>query len=191
MMTTPRKQKMNLNKLVSFFIAGLVVFHAQADTLTDLKKCADNKDSLERLVCYDNIVKSLKDKAAPNAPVAIRTTEPKDPINKTVATRPSVTKPIVVQQQQKQIYENEFGEEHLNKPEESIDEVFFTVKSVRQTGRNKLSITFENGQVWHQSDDNYIKITPGNRVKLTKGMLGVIYLKTENQKRRIKVKRKK
>lgn len=185
---------MNLNKLVSLFFASLLAFNVQADILTDIKKCADNKDSIERLVCYDNIANSLKSITTPNAPVVIRKVEPQASKNSIVAARPSVAKTIVVQQQlqkQKQINEEEFGEEHLNKSEDSIDEVFFTVKSVRKVGHNKLSITFENGQVWQQSDNNYIKISSGGRVKLSKGMLGVIYLKTENQKRRIKVKRRK
>lgn len=187
-MKAPRKQKMNQIKLTTFFITGLFAFSLQADTLTELNNCAVKKDSLERLVCYDNTVKSLNRDGAMNKPLAIRPTEPKG-TKENIATRPSVTKPVVVQQKQKNV--QEFGEEHLIKSEDSIDEVFFTVKSVKKIGRNKLSITFENGQVWRQSDDNYIKISSGDRAKLSKGMLGVIYLKTENQNRRIKVKRKK
>jgi hypothetical protein len=180
---------MNQNKLVSLFLTSMVIFNVQADTLTDLQKCAETKDSLERLVCYDNLVKSLNNSVTVKAPVAIRPTEPKSPNTNTVALRPTVRKPVVVEQ--KHTNEAEFGEEHLVKPEESINEVFFTVKSVKKIVHNKLSITFENGQVWKQSDDNYIKILPGDRVKLSKGMLGVVYLKTENQNRRIKVKRRK
>lgn len=180
---------MKKNKLISLFLTSIVIFNAQADTLTDLQQCADNKDSLERLVCYDNVIKSLNNSVTPKAQVAIRAVEPKDTKSSVVALRPSTAKPLVVQQEQKN--EDEFAEEHLVKPEESINEVFFTVKSVKKIVHNKLSITFENGQVWKQSDDNYIKILPGDRVKLSKGMLGVIYLKTENQSRRIKVKRRK
>jgi hypothetical protein len=167
----------------------MVIFNVQASSLNDLKKCAATKDSLERLVCYDNFVKLLNSNVDTKAPVIVRATEPKDTKSDVVALRPSAAKPEVVQQKKKNV--DEFGEEHLVKPEESINEVFFTVKSVKKIVHNKLSITFENGQVWKQSDDNYIKILPGDRVKLTKGMLGVIYLKTENQNRRIKVKRRK
>jgi hypothetical protein len=182
---------MNLNKLVAFFIVSLTIGYVQADPLTDLQKCADIKDSLKRLVCYDNLAKSLKHKRSTKPAVAVRVTEPKKHPADIVAARPSQAKPIVVKQPQKQNTVDDFGGEHLKKPKESIDEVFFTVKSVKKVMHNKLVITFENGQVWNQTDDNYLKVLPGDRVKLSKGMLGVIYLKTEKQNRRIKVKRRK
>ncbi|GAA6205674.1 hypothetical protein [Thalassotalea sp. SU-HH00458] len=182
---------MNLNKLVTIFIVCLAISHVQADPITDIQKCSGIKDSLKRLVCYDNLAKSLKSSRTTKPPVAVRVTEPKKHSSDLVAARPSQTKPMVVKQPQKPNKVDDFGGEHLKKPKESIDEVFFTVKSVKKVLHNKLVITFENGQVWYQTDDNYLKVLPGDRVKLSKGMLGVIYLKTEKQKRRIKVKRRK
>lgn len=180
---------MNQNKFAAFIMASMVAYTVQADSLTDLKKCAETKDSLTRLVCYDSVVKSLNSGITKEALPAVRRTEPKSATTETTALRPTTASPKVAKQ--KQMNNDEFGEEHLIKTEESVNEVFFTVKSVKKIVHNKLSITFENGQVWKQSDDNYIKILPGDRVKLSKGVLGVIYLKAENQNRRIKVKRRK
>ncbi|MDO6446751.1 hypothetical protein Q4493_13285 [Colwellia sp. 1_MG-2023] len=181
---------MKLSKLVILLITAVYMFNVHADTLVDLKKCAENKDSLERLECYDNVVKWLDSHVSSKPTDSLRVTEPKDHTTP-VAIRPSQAKPVVVQQPQKQKQVDDFGGEHLKKDKESIEEVFFTVKSVKRVRQNKLVVTFKNGQVWYQTDDNFLKVLPGDRVKLSKGMLGVIYLKTENQNRRIKVKRRK
>ena len=179
---------MNLNKLVAFFIVSLTICHVQAGPLTDIQKCAEIKDSIKRLACYDNLAKSLNSRNSTKPPVEVRITEPKKHTSNMVAARPSQTKPIVVKQPQSSV--DDFGGEHLKK-KGRIEEVFFTVKSVKKVMQNKLVVTFNNGQVWYQTDENFLKVLPGDRVKLSKGMLGVIYLKTENQNRRIKVKRRK
>lgn len=188
---------MNKQKLLIPFLFAPFVFNVQADTLTELQKCAQTKDSLVRLVCYDNIVKALNTGVKSSVPATnIQTNE--------LTAAPQVTAPskadIAVASQavivkQPQSSEEAFGQEHLNKEERkqdnSVDEVTFTIKSLSKTARKNWLITFENGQVWKQADNAYLKLSPGISVELSKGALGVVYLKKQSQNKRIRVKRQK
>ena len=88
-----------------------------------------------------------------------------------------------------------FGKEHLAKTPEELEEkdepVVFTVKSFTRNAYKKLRITFENGQVWKQMDTGRLKLAPGDKVELKKGIFGVVYLGKVDQNKTIKVKRTK
>ena len=192
---------MNKKTILAALVVSFFALNTYADTLEELQECAKTKDSLVRLVCYDNAVKSLNNNLlsqslasleTDKAVLEVRATEPNFSNNKAVALRPVNAKPIVVQQTASK--EDAFGKEHIKKSKEeisAISSVMLTVKSVSETLRKKKIITFENGQIWEQSDDSYIKLLTGDEVTLSKGMLGVVYLKKTTQNRKIKVKRKK
>ncbi len=188
---------MNKKLVTSFsFSLSLILlsFAAQADTLSELHKCAGTKDSLVRLMCYDTLVKSLNSaQTTLSAPVAVRATEP----HSTPAPLRPVNEQVKVQKQPEASIskEDSFGEEHIEKSAEvlaqEIDQVVFTVESTSKDARKKWRINFTNGQVWHQTDGQYIKLSEGDEVELSKGVLGVIYLKKVGQNKKIRVKRKK
>lgn len=195
MKNTPRKRTMN-KKLVTSISLMLLSFAIQADTLSELHKCANTKDSLVRLMCYDTLVKSLNSgqaTLAKSAPVAVRATE----ANSTPAPLRPTTEIVKVQKQPESTAskEDSFGEEHIEKSKEmlaqEIEQVVFTVQSTSKDARKKWRINFTNGQVWHQTDGQYIKLSEGDEVELSKGVLGVIYLKKVGQNKKIRVKRKK
>jgi len=193
--------KMNKKQLFATSLVALLAFNTQADSLSDLQKCAATKDSLTRLVCYDQVMKVLNG-AQISQPVvnkqveqqvSVRATEPAKTVDSDVSLRPVNSKAIVVKQTTTKA--EDFGQEHLAKTaaekNNEIKEVVFVVKTAKQTGRDVWLITFENGQVWKQSDSKYIKLSAGDNVVLSKGMLGAIYLKKEQQNRKIRVKRQK
>ena len=91
--------------------------------------------------------------------------------------------------------EEQFGEEHLTKSKEyeknQLNEVIFTIKSVTKNKRKQWLITFNNDQVWKQIEHEYIKLSAGDDVELTKGMFGAIYLRKIGNNKKIKVRRNK
>jgi hypothetical protein len=157
--------------------------HASADTLGKLVKCSNTKDSLVRLVCYDNVVKSLNSSNSVNLPEVTASAVAESP-KVSVNQKPGVMKS-----------DDSFGSEHLiakNKSKnKGLTQVAFTIKTAEKTLRKKWKVTFENGQVWEQTDSGYIKLSAGNKVELSKGMLGVFYLKKTDQNKKIRVKRQK
>jgi len=161
----------------------------QADTLTELQQCAATKDSLVRLVCYDNVMKSLNTGVSSHTATSnkVRPTQPAV-TGQATPYRPTTTQTVVIQQPKSK--EDSFGQEDKQKKDE-LDKVNFVIKSVKKDVRNKWLITFENGQVWQQTESGYLKLSAGDKVELSKGMLSAIYLKKPDSNKRIKVKRKK
>jgi hypothetical protein len=86
-----------------------------------------------------------------------------------------------------------FSKQHVKKSEEEIaseiNSITLTVSKVSKTAYDKLNITFANGQKWQQKDNKRLKLTAGDKVTLTKGALSSVYLKKDDNSKRIKVKR--
>jgi len=192
---------MNKKQFFATSLVALLAFNTHADSLNDLQKCAATKDSLTRLVCYDQVMKVLNGAQIPQSVVnkqvkqqiSVRATEPAKTVDSAAPLRPVSSKAIVVKQATTK--DEDFGQEHLAKTtaekNNEIKEVVFVVKTAKQTARDLWLITFENGQVWKQSDSKYIKLSAGDNVVLSKGMLGAIYLKKDQKNRKIRVKRQK
>ena len=148
--------------------------------MQQLVKCADTKDSLVRLVCYDNVVKSL-------GKVTIKPDSSSVPIEQS----PVKIESVVKNKKEVTSVEDSFGREHIKKKgaDKALEQVVFTVKSLTVDGFKKKKIKFSNGQIWKQSDSVNLKLSAGDRVELSKGMLGVVYLKKLDRNKKIKVKR--
>ena len=164
--------------LLSIACLGLASMSANADTLeTELAKCGQVKDSLARLVCFDDLVKtaSLPTVSKKQSVVTV-------PRTKTVP----VTAPIVSK-------EESFGAEHLkkNNDTEDVQQVTLVVESLDKNHYGQWRFTFKNGQQWKQTDSGYFKLQAGESVILKKGALGAFYLKKNDIKsnRKIRVKR--
>ncbi len=174
---------------------ALISAASHGDTLSDLQQCATTKDSLVRLVCYDKVMKQLNGGVTvtkKSEPVAVRPTQP-IVSNAPTPLRPTTNKAVVVQQPQSK--EDSFGQEHIQRAESQdisdTDEINVTVASVKRGPRDNLIITLQNGPIWRQSDGEYMKLSSGDEVKLSKGILGAIYLNKTGQNKKIRVKRKK
>jgi len=179
-----------IKKIIAIaFLMSLVSNTSFANSLESLMKCAETKDSLVRLVCYDNVVKLLNKVESPsniNLASVQAVTKVNDPVAK-------VNHPVVnVNVQTK---EEKFGSEHLasnsKNKNDDLKQVIFTVKSAKKVVHNKWKITFDNDQVWKQAGSGYIKLTAGDRVELSKGALSAIHLKKLGSKRSIRVRRTK
>lgn len=169
---------MKKTPLLSIVCLGLASMSVNADTLdTELAKCGQVKDSLARLVCYDDLVKTASLPAVSKKQSIVTV-----PRTKTVP----VTAPIVSK-------EESFGAEHLKKTNVSEEDlqVVFVVEKLKKDSYGKWHFTFKNGQQWKQSDSGYFKVNVGESVILKKGVLNAVYLKKNDveSNRKIRVKR--
>ncbi|WP_085300155.1 hypothetical protein [Cognaticolwellia mytili] len=163
--------------LISFAFMSLTSMSANADTLNaELAQCAQVKDSLARLVCFDDLVKSTKSFTA----------------GEQASTSTPVTQiaPVAVEKTDK---EASFGAEHLKKSNipESERQIVFTVEKLTKDQYGQLRFTFKNGQQWKQTDGSHFRVKEGESVLLIKGMLNSIYLKKNitSSNKKIRVKR--
>lgn len=169
---------MNKTALLSIFSIGLVSMSAAADTLNiELAKCSQVKDSLARLVCFDDLAKT-----ASLSPVSEKQSSTSVPIaKKSASIAPIVSK------------EANFGAEHLKKTNVSEDDlqVVFVVEKLKKDQYGKWRFTFKNGQQWKQSDSSHFRVKIGESVLLKKGFMDAVYLKKNkaDSNKKIRVKR--
>ena len=159
-------------------------FNAHAETVADaMEKCRNTDNSLKRLICYDNIAKSLNQYDGTSAQVsqlqAYRSEAATQPRPQVEANRqPEASEP-----------KNDFGLEHRRDLSAEASEVSLTIASFKDSLRGKKIITFSDGSVWQQSDSAYLKIEEGQQVSIERGLLGSFYLSVEGINKRMKVKR--
>jgi hypothetical protein len=143
---------------------------------TELAQCAGVKDSLARLVCFDNFV-------AASASLSVVEKQP------TVAAQQVKVVPVIAPVADKTA---NFGAEHLKRlpvAEEDL-QVVFVIKKLKKNPYGQWRITFNNGQQWKQTDDIHFRIKAGESVILKKGALSAVFMKKtdpdSNKKIRIK-----
>ena len=159
-------------------------FNAHAETVADaMEKCRNTDNSLKRLICYDNIAKSLNQYDGASAQVSQL-----QAYRSEAATQP---RPQVEAKRQPEASEpkNDFGLEHRRDLSAEASEVSLTIASFKDSLRGKKIITFSDGSVWQQSDSAYLKIEEGQQVTIERGLLGSFYLSVEGVNKRMKVKR--
>ena len=153
------------------FISGLALpIIAQAQTsnqAAEINICSQISQDKARLTCFDAL----------------------SPQKKAVVSAPVTSEKVPLTEQQL----DDFGNDHVEKTKEElakeINTITLTISKLTKTVRGQWKIIFENGQKWQQKDTAALTLSIGSRVILTKGAFGSVYLKKENTKKRIKVKR--
>lgn len=163
-----------LNKIIVICTTLFAVsISAHANSLSELNRCATINDSLERLVCYDELAKTINQGKAPLKVVKKTTVEANKPL-----------------QVVKKSAEDNFGQEHLDKEQQApVQNVTLTIASLEKINKRAWLITFTNGQKWKQTDSEALRLKEGLDVQLVRGALGSIYLKKQNANKRIRVRR--
>jgi len=153
------------------------------DLQSSLQACAQQSDSLKRLVCFDKLAQSASVSRS-EVSAASKSAEPMaapQPVTSVASATSSVAAPKA---------EQTFGAERVYAKKEQVEEVRFTVKSVTKNARGKLKITFENGQTWQQKDSGaFTKFSPGEIAVIKRGVFDSFYMKKEDSNRTIRVKR--
>ncbi len=157
----------NSNRLASSIIVVSLFFTQTVlakESLQQLEDCVRISQDTARLACFDKLTEKLSSKS-----VEASTTQ------------------VITQQV------DDFSKEHIEKTaEEKANEVLsisLIVKTLKKVGRGQWKITFNNGQQWQQKDATRFKLKEGDKVTLTKGALGSVFLQKENTNKRMKVKR--
>lgn len=156
-----------------------------------LSKCAQQTNSLQRLVCYDRISAQLndyRDETSISVVVPPSTTAPVAPMpvkSMPVKPMPEMSSPVEQTKPAQAKDDASFG-----KVVKTDDVMISTIASVK-TGRNNLmTITLNNGQVWQQTkSEDRARFTEQQSVTIEKGFFGSFYLSAEGSNRRVAVKR--
>lgn len=170
---------------------------AQAETIgAALAKCKRIDNSLERLICYDDVVANINgmqgvmsDVSSVAVPTNSLPTARSVPSTPSVAATPSVpvanTSPTA--REQSTTTTSDFG---LQKKRESAsDELAATIVSVSKTALGKYKMTLDNGMVWQQTDSTIFLPREGDTVSIERGVLGSFYLSKSDLNKTVKVKR--
>lgn len=153
-----------------------------------LSECAQQTNSLQRLVCYDRISAQLNDYRDETSTPALVAPMPVQVMP--VKPMPLTTKPVKTMPAEPTKPSQANTDASFGKVVKTDDSMVATIASVK-TGRNNLmTITLDNGQVWQQTkSEDRARFTEKQAVTVEKGFFGSFYLSAEGSNRRVAVKR--
>ena len=158
--------------------------HAAAPSIKEaLETCAQQTNSLQRLVCYDRLSAQLNDydDYSPATVIAVQT----PPI---APHLPSAVMPVAVLSAPANAETDSvasFGQKVA-----AEDSMVATIVAVKTGSNSLMTITLNNGQVWQQTkSEDRARLSEQQVVTLEKGFFGAIYLSAEGSNRRVAVKR--
>ncbi len=185
----------NLNRLTSSIIVVSLFFTQitlAKESLDQLEDCVKISQDTARLACFDKLTEKISNKSVEVNTTQLITQQVGDSSKKHIENINSKsvaasTTQLITQQV------DDFSKEHIEKTaEEKANEVLsisLLVDTLKKVGRGQWKITFKNGQQWQQKDTTRFKLKEGDKVTLTKGALGSVFLQRENTNKRMKVKR--
>lgn len=145
-----------------------------------LDACAEIEDSLERLVCYDNLAKKTqsgeKQRQDRELPEQARKGKQKAAEMREKA------------QERRERASDRFGFEHKEKEETEDERVNVTLAEREEGPYGKWRITLKNGQVWKQTDSGYFS-WEGDAYYIERGALNSFFFGREGSNRRMRVQR--
>ena len=145
-----------------------------------LEACAEIEDSLERLVCYDNLAKKTqsgeKQRQDRELPEQARKGKQKAAEMREKA------------QERRERASDRFGFEHKEKEETEDERVNVTLAEREEGPYGKWRITLKNGQVWKQTDSGYFS-WDGDAYYIERGALNSFFFGREGSNRRMRVQR--
>ncbi|MFT2089432.1 hypothetical protein [Paraglaciecola sp. 2405UD69-4] len=151
----------------------LVSFTASSsDLINALQECKQVENSLARLQCFDKASQTLPPYPAPSSDKLATHSEPEKP-----------------KQEVAKFSESDFGLEHKKNLGELAETILATIATIQKDAHKKLIFTFENGQVWKQTDSDRFRAKQGDKVLVKRGLLNSFYLSKANSNKRIRVTR--
>lgn len=154
-------------------VAGGVVVAAEPSVEAGVR-CAQVKDSLERLVCYDRVFSGAQVPVAAPAPRAVAPA-PAAPV---AAPAAPVAAPAAVASTPPPA-PREFGDDQVKRSEKQRQaesgptSLTAQVSGLREYRPRTYLITLDNGQIWRQMDmDSLFQVAEGDTVQIEKGRLG-------------------
>ncbi|MCA1768295.1 MAG: type VI secretion protein [Idiomarina sp.] len=143
-----------------------------------LKECAGIEDSLERLVCYDNLAKIQHGKPQEEAKEKNKSKEMKAKAAQRAEWNDNDN-----------ASEQKFGMEHKS-GSNTVDRLEVEVASKKQDPYKKWQIELTNGQVWKQTDSRgYFSWEEDDTYYIERGALNSFFFGREGSNRRLRVQR--
>lgn len=170
-----------MRKISTCILGAILAISGQAQATNiqeSIATCAVEKDSLKRLLCYDEVAKKV-------ATGSMKVTAP-------VIAAPAAKSTTSAPKKSSEVFDAEesFGAERKYVEEEQVNELKFVIKSITKGPRGKIKATFENGQVWQQKDsDKYANFSTGDKVIIKRGVFDAFYMRKIDSNRTIRVKR--
>lgn len=166
---------------------------AQQNTLqqSPLQKCAAIEDSLQRLVCYDNLAKQQASQQQEN--IKKERAKQKDKKNnhgQRVAEQ-ARQKGQQMRNKDAQQTEQRFGLEHKNIEENNgLDKLVVEIASRREDPYGNWVITLKNDQVWKQTESvGYFSWPEDDTYYIERGAFNSFFFGREGTNRRFRVTR--
>lgn len=127
----------------------------EASPLTDIYACAEISDGTARLICYDNAVASARSAEDAGEFTTITRSEAeavqRDAFGFQMPSLPKLAIP--------KLGGSSRDDGLKTDSDGQITEVELTISSISQDAFGKVILTFENGQVWIQTDSERIRIS--------------------------------
>jgi hypothetical protein len=160
------------------------VSHAQ--NLGDaIQACSSTKNSLKRLICYDDLAKNLQQGGSKQfTKDSLRPISPSQPLKEKALVETGIQSEVVEQKS-----DSEFGFEHKRDSKELDQKIYAKVASIAKDRYKKLIITLGNGQKWKQSDSGTFSLKAAEVIYVERGSMGGFFLSKDEVNRRIRVKR--
>ena len=169
-------------------IASSIVMNASvAAQQTPLQRCATIEDSLERLVCYDQLAQKQADKTS----VSGKERQAKGNNHGQQVAEQARKKGQQKRSENGKSSEQRFGLEHKNaKDMDEIEKLIVNGASRRQDPYGNWIITLDNGQVWKQTESvGYFSWKEEDTYYIERGALNSFFFGREGANRRFRVTR--
>ena len=135
------------------------------------RQCAQVKDSLQRLVCYDRVFLA-GEAAAPAAPAAVAPRVVQVPAPVVTAAPAAVPVPVPAPAAAPSLGEERVQRKSKEKPTEPSS-LEATVTALKETRPAVFRLSLDNGQVWQQMDmSSVFQVAVGDTVRIEKGTMG-------------------
>ena len=161
--------------LACTLLLPVALFAADAQ-VESARQCAQQKDSLQRLVCYDRIFQAAE--AKPPVAAAAAVAPAASPAAAPAKAAPAAAAPPVVAAGATAAAAPAMGDEMLKKPQKEKPasepkHLEAKVTAARQMRPELFRLSLDNGQVWQQQDvSSLFHVEVGDTVRIEKGSMG-------------------
>lgn len=145
-----------------------------------LEACAEIEDSLERLVCYDNLAKKEQS--------GERKRQDRELPEQARKGKQKAAEMRDKAQERREQGSDRFGFEHKEREETEEERINVTLAEREEGPYGKWRITLTNGQVWKQTDSGYFS-WDGDAYYIERGALNSFFFGREGSNRRMRVQR--
>lgn len=187
-------------------MSGMAVFSqfgltslAQAGPTETLLKCSIIGDDERRLACYDIWTNDLRasgrsiDQALAPAPAVVPA--PTQPAEVAASSGRSgiFNFGLPFGGNKRDSSDDNFGQKPVDQPDlpGKVDFIDVKVATIKMGAYNNFTITLDNGQVWQQTDEKKMRLSPGDTVRIRRGAMGGYFLQKSGKGKSSRVTRKK